>query len=230
MNRAARRQQKRTAMRRRTSAVVVSACLAASLLGACSHGESSQPLTKKEFCAELRKIDPGPSFAGDNSTAVAKAAVRIKATAPRSPKAARSAMKAIAAEVDKHPDLVKLPKLKQGDKDYGQAFQAAYALRFNQRVAVAAALLERYGVDECAMAPSGLFDIEAVRDSDLTAAALPVLTQEDLEELRVEFEPSDLEGYELKPFEIPDVEFKQDLEEFQLKDNEKSIPPASLGE
>lgn len=210
--------------------MAASTFLAAALLGACSHDEDTAPLTKKEFCAELRKIDPGPSFAGDDSTAMAEAAIRIEAIVERSPKAARSAMRAIAKQARKHPDLRKLPDLDQGDDEYGAAYQSAYALRFDQKVGVAAALLERYGVDGCGMEASGLFDIQAVRDSDLTAASLPILTQADLEELRVEFEPADLKGYELKPFEIPEVEFEEGLDEFQLKENEKDIPQAELGE
>lgn len=229
MNRAARRQQERTSVRRRAAAAATAVCLATTILGACSGGEDAEPLTKKELCTELRKIDPGPSFAGDDAVALAKATSRIQALAERSPKATRAAMKAIAAAAHKQPDLAKLPDLKQGDEAYGAAYQSAYAFRFDKKVGVAAALLERYGVDECGMEPSGLFNIEAVRDSDLTAAAIPVLTQKDLEELRVEFEPADLEGHELKPFEIPPVEFKKDLDEFKLQPNEKTIPESKLG-
>jgi hypothetical protein len=229
MNRAARRQQQRTSVRRRATVAAAAACLAATALGACSNSKDAEPLTQEQLCAELRTIDPGPSFAGDDAVALAEATNRINAIADRSPKATRAAMNAIAAAADKHPELRKLPDLEQGDEDYGTAYQSAYAFRFDRKVGVAAALLERYGVDECGLEPSGLFNIKAVRDSDLTAAAIPVLTQKDLEELRIEFEPADLEGHELKPFEIPPVQFERDLDEFKLQPNEKAIPESKLG-
>lgn len=229
MNRAARREQDRTARRRRAGAFAATACLAATILGACSNREDAKPLTKEQLCVELRKVDPGPSFAGDDAVALAEATNRISAIADRSPKATRAAMEVIAKAAKEHPELADLPDLEQGDEAYGAAYQSAYAFRFDQHVGVAAALLERYGVDECAMEPSGLFNIDAVRDSDLTAAAIPALTQKDLDELQVEFEPADLEGHELQPFEIPDVEFKEDLEQFKLEPKEKQIPQPKLG-
>jgi hypothetical protein len=193
---------------------------------ACSD-DGAEELTSEELCTALGDIDPGNSFAGDDATTFAGAARRVAELADRAPEEVSSAMAVIAAKVDENPAVRDLPDLEQADDGYADAFQASYALRFDAEVAVAAALLERYGVDECGLEPSGRFDIEAIRDSDLAAAEIPPLTQQELEALRIEFTPADLRGFELRPFEIPDVQFDQDLSEFRLEEPE--IPRPQLG-
>jgi hypothetical protein len=194
--------------------------------GACSGGGDDE-LTSDELCTELREIDPGRSFTADDAVTFASAARQVAEIAGRAPEEVADAMAVIATKVDENPAVRELPDLEQADDAYAEAFQATYALRFDAEINVAAGLLERYAVDECGVEPSGNFDIDAIRDSDLAAADIPVLTQQELEALRVEFTPADLRGFELRPFEIPDVEFNEDLSEFRLDDPD--IPRPQLG-
>lgn len=207
-------------------AVVVGVALVGGLVRGCSDDDVGR-ITDEQLCTELREIDPGRSFAGEGVERLAAAAVRLHDLEGRVPRAVAGAVSAIATEVDEAPAVLDLPRLDQGDDGYTEAYQAAYALRFDSEVAVAAALLERYGIDECGLEPSGAFDIEAVRDRDLDPADVPVLTQEDLDALRVEFSPTELDGFALEPFEIPEVEFDDDLDGFELEVPE--IPQPDLG-
>lgn len=207
--------------------VVVLAVALTGVVRGCADDPAEEDLTPEELCAELREIDPGRSFAGASAERLAAAAVRVSDLEDRVPRSVAGAVSAITTEIDEDPTVLALPRLEQGDEGYTQAYQAAYALRFDGEITVAAALLERYGVDECDMEPSGAFDIDAVRDRDLDPAAVPVLTQDEIEALRVEFSPSDVEGFELEPFEIPEVEFDDDLDGFELEVPE--IPRPELG-
>jgi hypothetical protein len=215
------------ARRLRVRGAALGLAAAVALVAPACSDDADEPLTAEELCTELRAIDPGRSFAGSDAVVFASAARQVADLAGQAPEEVADAMAVIASKVDENPAVRELPDLEQADEAYSEAFQATYALRFDAEINVAAGLLERYGVDECGLEASGNFDIDAIRDSDLAAADIPVLTQQELEALRVEFTPADLRGFELRPFEIPDVEFDEDLSEFQLDDPD--IPRPQLG-
>ncbi|HEU5151626.1 MAG TPA: hypothetical protein VFU19_14085 [Iamia sp.] len=207
-------------------AVVLAVVLTGAFLRGCADDDGGA-VSEDDLCEALVEIDPGRAFGGGSAERLAASAVRVYDLQDRVPEEVAGAVSAITNEIDEDPTVLDLPRLEQGDEGYTEAYQAAYALRFNSEVAVAAALLERYAVDECGMAPSGAFDLEAVRASDLDAAAVPVLSQDEIDALRIEFTPADVEGFELKPFEIPQVSFDDDIEGFELEVPE--IPQPDLG-
>lgn len=206
-------------MRKRTMAGVAALVVLAGGVGGWAgsrSGDEPAALTTEEMCDLLREVDPGPALGSGNLRDRAGAVVVLGEVADRAPDDLRGALAVLAAQADAEPLLADFPTLEPGDDDYGLAYQAAYQLSFDSQVTVAGGLVERYAVDTCGMEASGLFDIDAVRDSDLRGADIPVLTQEQLEQLRVSFDGADFSEFELEPFEIPPVEFNEDFGEFQL--------------
>lgn len=174
----------------------------------------------------ITEIEPGTAFAGGSASALASATAEIADLRGRASGDVGEAID-VVAQRRCLPAGARPPGLEQGDDGYAEAFQAAYALRFDSQLAVAAALIERYGVDECGLEASGLFDIGAVRASDLGGAEIPVLSQEELDGLRAEFDPAEFSEFELQPFEVPEVTFDEDFGEFTLDPPE--FPQPDLG-
>lgn len=195
--------------------------------GPCTRDAPREAVSKDDLCEVITEIEPGTAFAGGSASALASATAEIADLRGRASGDVGEAIDVVAQRADAFPQVLDLPGLEQGDDGYAEAFQAAYALRFDSQLAVAAALIERYGVDECGLEASGLFDIDAVRASDLGGAEIPVLSQEELDGLRVEFDPAEFSEFELQPFEVPEVTFDEDFGEFTLDPPE--FPQPDLG-
>jgi hypothetical protein len=145
---------------------------------------STRPLSREAMCEELEGVDAVAALAASDTRSEAVAIEHLAGLADRVPVELQPSARVLQAKMAQRPGLEGIGDAAPEDADaWNAAFRAVYGLELDGDFTAAAARFERYAVEECDMAPSGVYDLDVeygVTPPPAPEVALPEATPPDL--------------------------------------------------